>query len=112
MFSAAFIFEPGQYDDRFHTLDALIETAARANPGFLGSETWKSADGKRVNATYYWTDLQSIKVFSSDPRHLEAKSQYRQWYKGFQIVISEVIRSYGDGGFEHFTPNSRVRKQD
>ena len=112
MYSAAFIFEPGQYDDRFHALDALIESAARANPGFLGSENWQSADGKRINATYYWTDLESLKVFSSDPRHLEAKSQYRQWYKGFQIVISEVIRSYGDGGFEHVTPNSRLQKQD
>ena len=54
MYSAAFIFEPGQYDDRFHALDALIESAARANPGFLGSENWQSADGKRINATYYW----------------------------------------------------------
>jgi heme-degrading monooxygenase HmoA len=111
MFSAAFIFEPGQYDERFHALDALIESAARANPGFLGSETWHSADGVRVNATYYWTDLASLKIFSNDPKHLEAKSQYRQWYKGFHIVISEVIRSYGDGGFEHFTPNSRAEKQ-
>ena len=30
MYSAAFIFEPGTYDERFHTLDALIEEAARA----------------------------------------------------------------------------------
>ena len=83
MFSPAFIFEPGQYDERFHTLDALIESAAKAHPGSLGSENWHSVDGKRINATYCWKDLESLRVFSSDPRHLEAKSQYRQWYKGF-----------------------------
>ena len=83
MFSPAFIFEPGQYDERFHTLDALIESAAKAHPGSLGSENWHSVDGKRINATYYWKDLESLRVFSSDPRHLEVKSQYRQWYKGF-----------------------------
>lgn len=83
MFSAAFIFKPGSYDKRVHALDTLIEAAARANPGFLGSETW----------------------------HSEAKHQYQQWYKGFHSVISEVIRSYGDGAFKHVTPNSRIEKQ-
>lgn len=67
MFSAAFIFEPGTYDERFHTLDAQIEAAS------------------------------------------EAKRQYQQWYKGFHIVISEVIRSYGDGALDHITPNARQR---
>lgn len=50
MFSAAFIFEPGTYDDQFHTLDALIQAAAEATDGYLGQENWKSADGKRINA--------------------------------------------------------------
>ena len=37
MYSAAFIFEPGTYDDRFHALDALIEQAARETPGMSES---------------------------------------------------------------------------
>ena len=107
MYAAAFIFEPGTYDERFHALDAQIEAAARSNPGFLGRETWQSEDGKRFNATYYWTDLDALKTFSQNPQHLEAKRDYQRWYKGFHIVISEVIRSYGDGALEHFTPNNR-----
>ena len=107
MYSAAFIFEPGTYDERFHTLDAQIEAAAQSNAGFLGRETWQSEDGKRFNATYYWADLDSLKTFSQNPQHLEAKRDYQRWYKGFHIVISEVIRSYGDGALEHFTPNNR-----
>ena len=42
MYSAAFIFEPGTYDARYHALDALIEEAAHATPGYLGAESWKS----------------------------------------------------------------------
>jgi heme-degrading monooxygenase HmoA len=107
MFIAAFIFEPGTYDARFHALDANIEAAAASNPGYLGRETWRSEDGARYNASYYWTDLESLKAFSQHPQHLEAKRDYQLWYKGFHIVISEVIRSYGDGALAHITPNSR-----
>ena len=112
MYTAAFIFEPGTYDDRFLALDAQIEAAAAANPGYLGRETWQSADGTRINATYYWQDLESLKAFSADPNHLEAKRNYQLWYKGFHIVISEVIRSYGDGAFSHITPNSRAHRSE
>jgi heme-degrading monooxygenase HmoA len=107
MYCAAFIFEPGTYDARFHALDAQIEAAAQSNPGFLGRETWQSEDGLRFNATYYWADLESLKAFSQNPQHLEAKADYQRWYKGFHIIISEVIRSYGDGVLNHITPNHR-----
>ncbi|MEO8022975.1 antibiotic biosynthesis monooxygenase [Polaromonas sp.] len=109
MYSASFIFEPGTYDERFHTLDALIEEAALATPGYLGAETWRSPDGERVNATYFWETEESLRAFSVHPSHLEAKSQYTRWYKGFHIVISQVLHSYGDGTILHITPNQRKR---
>lgn len=108
MFSASFIFEPGTYDDKFRALDALIQAAAEATDGYLGQETWKSADGKKINAIYYWTSLSSLKAFSSHPKHQEAKGQYQLWYKGFHIVISEIVKSYGDGRLSHITPNQRA----
>ena len=49
-----------------------------------------------------------MQAFSQHPHHLEAKRQYARWYKGFHIVISEVLRSYGDGAFAHLTPNNRM----
>ena len=107
MFSAAFIFKPGTYDDEFHRLNDLIDTAANNTEGYLGAETWHSADGKTLNATYYWETLEALKQFSRDPNHLEAKKQYSRWYDGYHIVISEVIRSYGDDALEHITPNDR-----
>jgi hypothetical protein len=47
--------------------------------------------------------METLRTFSIHPIHKEAKKQYARWYKGYQIVISEVIRSYGDGNLHHIT---------
>lgn len=107
MYSAAFIFKPGTYDDEFHRLNALVDEAARATPGYIGAESWLSPDGQVRNATYYWDSLEALKAFSRNPHHLEAKRQYSRWYDGYHIVVSEVLRSYGDGTIAHFTPDER-----
>ncbi len=108
MFSASFIWEPGEYDAEFHRLNDEIEAVAQSLPGYLGVESWQTPDGTRKNATYYWDSLDTLKAFSTHPSHLEAKKQYARWYKGYHIVVSEVVRSYGDGNVGHVTPNSRA----
>jgi heme-degrading monooxygenase HmoA len=105
MFSAAFIWEPGNYDAEFDELNALIEAVAVSTKGFLGVEEWKSEDGKRRNATYYWDNLESLKALSEHPKHIDAKQKYAQWCNGYHVVISQVVRSYGDSAFTHFTPS-------
>jgi heme-degrading monooxygenase HmoA len=110
IYTASFIFDPGTYDDAFHALDALIEAAALATPGYLGNETWVATSSTRRNAVYYWETLEALKSFSNHPKHLEAKRQYLKWYKSFHIVIAQVLRSYGDGRLSHITPNERVAK--
>ena len=109
MYIAAFHYLPGTYDAEFHRLNDIIDSVAKASPGFVGSESWRSVDGTQANATYYWRDLDSLKAFSTHPAHQEAKRQYARWYEGYHIVISQVIRSYGDGKLPHFTRNERER---
>jgi heme-degrading monooxygenase HmoA len=108
MFIATFMWEPGEYDAEFRRLNEAIEGVAASLQGYLGVDSWQSADGLRKNATYYWDSLETLHSFSMHPVHLEAKRQYSRWYKGYQIVISEMIRSYGDGNFPHITPNNRT----
>jgi heme-degrading monooxygenase HmoA len=103
MYCASFIWEPGTYDAEFHRLNDSINKIAQSSEGFLGSESWQSADGLRRCANYYWSDMETLRTFSIHPIHKEAKKQYARWYKGYQIVISEVIRSYGDGNLHHIT---------
>ena len=111
MYSVSFIFEPGEYDARFHELNAQIDAAARATPGYVGAESWRSPDGKRANSVYYWESLEALRAFSMHPLHLEAKREYRRWYRGYHIVIAQVVRAYGDGAFAHFTPDERATRR-
>ena len=60
MYSAAFIFEPGNYDDEFYSLDNQIHEIAESMEGFLGRESWQTADGKRINSTYYWENKEAL----------------------------------------------------
>lgn len=103
MIICQFIFKPGAYDDDFHRLDGQIDAFARSLPGFLATETWRSAQGDLVNATYYFDDMKSVRELAAYPHHLEAKGQYQRWYDGYQIVVSEVTASYGDGRLSHVT---------
>ena len=32
------------------------------------------------------------------PRHIEAKAAQHPWLAGYQVIISQVIRTYGDAG--------------
>lgn len=103
MYSATFIFNKKQYDDAFYLLDDAIATIAKQIEGYLGEESWDNADTGRVCNVYYWRDLQSLQALINHPKHLEAKAQQANWLNGYQIVIAEVIRAYGDGGIEHPT---------
>lgn len=98
MFIAQFAFQPGTYTAEFHQLDEAIDAFALTLPGFHGVERWVSADGAIRNSQYFFEDMETIKVFSKFPDHLEAKKNYAKWYLGYQVVISQVVASYGDGG--------------
>lgn len=97
LYTAAFIFEPGEYDDEFHRLDAEIEEFAQNLQGFTKTERWISPDQKVRNSVYYFTDLAAIGQLASFAPHKEAKANYKKWYRGYRIEISELTTIYGDG---------------
>ncbi len=103
MYSATFIFDKKQYDDEFYTLDNAIAAAAKETAGYLGEESWQNAKTGRVCNVYYWQDLKSLQNLMNHPKHLEAKAQQANWLNGYQIVIAQVIRAYGDGSIAHPT---------
>ena len=106
MILAQFIFRPGAYDARFHELDGQIDAFAASLPGFIGVETWQSADGAVKNACYYFADMAAVRELSQFASHQEAKAEYQRWYDGYQIVVSEVRASYGDGRLAHLTADA------
>lgn len=100
VYTATFTFAPGAYDDEFHRLDALVEQAARDNPGFLEKERWVSPDGEKRSVVYYWRSMEALKAFAKHPDHIEAKRRYREWYDGYEVTIARVLSRRGDGGLD------------
>ena len=96
IFSSTFIFAPGEFDDKFHRLDQEIAELAKAIPGYLGEEAWENKTTGLVSNVYYWNSLEALQKLTNHPKHLEAKSGQSNWLNGYQVVIAQVIRVYGD----------------
>ncbi|MFG6412753.1 antibiotic biosynthesis monooxygenase family protein [Roseateles sp. DC23W] len=101
MFTSTFTFAPGASDDEFHALDARIADMARVIPGYLGEETWENPTTGLVSNVYYWASRDALQKLMGDPAHREAKQRQASWLKGYQVVIAEVLHTYGDGGIAH-----------
>lgn len=108
MISSTFIFAKRQYDDAFHRLDQAIAQAARAAPGFLGEESWENPSTGLVSNVYYWESLEALQALIAHPKHLEAKGRQADWLAGYQVVVSQVLRMYGDGALQGKLPVTRL----
>lgn len=96
MYSSTFIFATKQFDEAFHRLDQQIAAAAKAIPGYLGEESWENPARGLVSNVYYWDSLEALQALVKHPLHLQAKARQSDWLDGYQVVIAEVLRTYGD----------------
>ena len=70
-----------------------METLASRQSGFLGFESTGAEIGITVS---YWRDLESVKNWKCDARHLAAQKRGRaQWYADYRVRIARVEREYG-----------------
>lgn len=97
MYSSTFIFFRGQYGDEFYRLDEAIASAAKSIPDYIGEETWENQSNGLISNVYYWESLESLRNLMNHPAHLEAKKKHERWLNGYQVIVSEVVRTYGDG---------------
>ncbi|WP_349740519.1 antibiotic biosynthesis monooxygenase family protein [Roseateles cavernae] len=105
MYSSTFIFATQQFDEAFHRLDQQIAAHAKTIPGYLGEESWSNADTGLVSNVYYWESLEALQQLMQHPSHLEAKAAQAQWLAGYQVVISQVLRCYGDAKLTGLLPS-------
>jgi len=101
MYTSTFTFAKREYDDEFHALDKVIAQIARSTPGYLGEESWENASNGLFSNVYYWETLQSLQALMKHPAHVDAKQRQQQWLSGYQVVVAQVVGSYGDGGIAH-----------
>lgn len=101
MYTATFTFAKGQFDDEFHAVDNVIAQVARSIPGYLGEESWENHATGLISNVYYWKTMDALQELMKHPAHIAAKQRQALWLNGYQVVIAQVIRSYGDGGIPH-----------
>lgn len=106
VYSATFIFRIKEYDEDFDRLNELIDRAAESNAGFLGKERWENSEENRKAVVYYWKGMEALEEFSRNPDHRKAKQRYKEWYSGYEIIISELKQFRSDGGLEEHHDNN------
>lgn len=96
MYTSTFTFAKKQYDEDFYRLDEAIAQVAKEIPGYLGEEAWENPTTGLISNVYYWESLEALQTLIKHPKHLEAKARQNSWLNGYQVVIAEVIKTYGD----------------
>jgi len=70
----------------------MVELAAR-QPGFLGVESVRGADGLGITVSY-WTSLEAIAAWRAHSEHRVAQSSGRKkWYAHFETRVAKVERA-------------------
>jgi len=110
MYSATFIFREGNFNEAFFQLDQEIAAAAKNTMGYIGEESWVNNNTGLVSNVYYWETMEGLKELMNNPSHIIAKAKQGDWLKGYQVVISQVLRTYGDGLID--LPIAKVPKID
>ncbi len=79
-------------DNGYNDMSDKIESLVEKQPGFIGMETARNDIGITV---CYWKDLESIKKWSENMEHQEAKVKGKtKWYEQYRVRICKVEFEY------------------
>ena len=74
--------------------ERMVELA-HEQPGFLGVESARGADGLGITVSY-WESEAAIRQWREHAEHLVAQSKGRsKWYAQYELRIARVERTYG-----------------
>jgi heme-degrading monooxygenase HmoA len=73
--------------------ERMVELAAM-QPGFLGIESVRDADGFGITVSY-WTSTDAIARWKANAEHLAAQEMgTRTWYAHYELRVAKVERAY------------------
>ncbi len=76
------------------TADRMVALAA-AQPGYLGAESTRGADGLGITVSY-WRTPEDIARWRRDAEHQVARDTGRsRWYEHYTLRVARVERAYG-----------------
>lgn len=92
----AVIFTSRQTDDTagYDKMAARIAELTATQPGCLGLETTRGADGFGVTICY-WRDEESVVAWKQKAEHLAAQRMgVERWYAHYELRVAKVERAY------------------
>ncbi len=85
-------------DEGYHEVaDRMVALAGR-QPGFLGVESTRGAEGLGITVSY-WSSLEAIAAWKAHAEHRVAQAKgHETWYEHFETRIARVERAYSGPG--------------
>lgn len=91
-YAVIFTSERTAIEEGYAEMAILMEELAKQQEGFIGVESARNEIGITVS---YWKDLESIKKWKQNLKHLVAQEKGRSdWYKSYTTRICLVEREY------------------
>lgn len=81
-------------DNGYAAMAEKMERLALAQPGYLGAESVRDAEGLGITVSY-WTDEASLRAWKQVAEHLVAQRLGRErWYAHYELRVARVERAY------------------
>lgn len=82
-------------DQGYEAMAERMATLASQQPGYLGAESVRDADGFGITVSY-WQSEEAIRHWKQNAEHQIARDKGRSdWYAHFELRIAKVERAYG-----------------
>ncbi len=93
-YAVIFTAQRTEEDRGYEAMAERMVSLALAQPGCLGAESARGADGLGITVSY-WTDLSAIAAWKADAQHLVAQQLGKtRWYDHYELRIARVERAY------------------
>lgn len=84
----------GEDSDGYATAAAAMDMLAAQQPGYLGMDSVRGADGLGITVSY-WTSDDDAKAWRDHAEHRVIRDAGRdRWYSHYSLHVAEVTRSY------------------
>jgi heme-degrading monooxygenase HmoA len=85
-------------DNGYGAMAERMGRLAAAQPGYLGFESVRNADGFGVTLSY-WQSPEAVRAWKDHAEHLIAQETgLKRWYEHYEVRVARVERAYSGPG--------------
>lgn len=111
-YAVIFTSQRNEGDRGYGEMAERMVQIASGQPGFLGVETVRGADGFGVTVSY-WTTAEAIAAWKQHVDHKPAQEAgKRVWYADYQLRVARVERAYGKGSLGSGPAALTIKRDD